>query len=133
MVRLDQLDELKNEFSPAAAQRVELLLTQLSRKQFSDTDLLVRYHELLLFLRAYPHNASIARAAERELRGFANRVSFLEQQEIDGAPREHPEVSGMSGTSVTDTFSFYIVRRLLQGHPSQLEIYWEWFESKNRL
>ncbi|HEX5602138.1 MAG TPA: hypothetical protein VFX63_06285 [Pyrinomonadaceae bacterium] len=130
---LDQLDELKTEFTPAGARRVERLLTQLARKNFHDTDLLVRYHELLLFVRAYPHNASIMRAAERELRGFADRVSFLEEQEIDVAPLEHPEVSGIAGTSVTDTFSFYIVRRLLQRYPSQLEIYWEWFESENRL
>jgi hypothetical protein len=132
-VLLDQLDGLKTDFTPAAARRVQKLLTQLSRKKFTDIDVLVRYHELLLFLRAYPHNASIARAAESELRGFANRVSFLEQQEIDLAPLERPEVSGIAGTSVTDTFGFYIVRRLLQRHPSQLEIYWEWFESENRL
>ena len=130
---LDQLDELKLEFTPAGARRVERLLAQLSRKKFTDIDSLIRYHELLLFVRAYPHNASIARAAERELREFANRVSFLQQQRIDIAPLEHPEVSGIAGTSVTDTFSFYIVRRLLQRHPSQLEIYWEWFESENRL
>lgn len=130
---LDQLDELKTEFTPAGARRVERLLAQLSRKKFNDTDSLVRYHELLLFLRAYPHNSSIVRAAERELRGFTNRVSYLEQQEIDPSPLEHPEVSGIAGTSVTDTFSFYIGRRLLQRHPSQLAIYWEWFESENRL
>jgi len=132
-VLLDQLDELKTEFTPAVARRVERLLSQLARKRLTDIDSLIRYHELLLFLRAYPHNASIARAAERELREFANRVSFLQQQRIDIAPLEHPEVSGIAGTSVTDTFSFYIVRRLLQRHPSQLEIYWEWFESENRL
>lgn len=132
-MRLDQLDELKTEFTPAGARRVEHLLTQLSRKKFRDTDSLVRYHELLLFLRAYPHNASIARKTERELRGFADRVSFLEKQDIDLTSLQHPEVSGIAGTSVTDTFSFYIVRRLLQLHPSQLEIYWEWFESENRL
>lgn len=133
MVLLDQLDELKTEFTPAGARKLERLLTQLARKRFTDIDSLVRYHELLLFVRAYPHNASVVRAAERELRGFADRVSYLEQQEIDPAPLEHPEVSGIAGTSVTDTFGFYIVRRLLQRHPSQLEIYWEWFESENRL
>jgi len=132
-VLLDELDELKTEFTPAAARRVERLLAQLARKRLTGIDSLVRYHELLLFVRAYPHNASIARKAERELREFADRVSFLEQREIDLAPLEHPEVSGIAGTSVTDTFSFYIVRRLFQRHPSQLEIYWEWFESENRL
>ena len=130
---LAQLDELKLKFTPAASRRVERLLTQLSRKKITDIDVLVRYHELLLFVRAYPHNATVARAAENELRGFSKRVSFLEQHEIDLGPLEHPEVSGIAGTSVTDTFGFYIVRRLLQRHPSQLEIYWEWFESENRL
>jgi hypothetical protein len=132
-VLLDKLDELKTDFTPAAARRLNQLLQRLARKKFNDIDSLVRYHELLLFLRAYPYNASIVRAVERELRGFANRVSYLEQQGIDLGPLEHPEVSGIAGTSVTDTFSFYIVRRLLQRHPSQLEIYWEWFESENRL
>src|SRR6185503_17174904 len=103
------------------------------RKKFIRIDLLVRYHEVLLFLRAYPHNAALVRTVESELRGFANRVSYLEQQWIDLAPLEHPEVSGIAGTSVTDTFSFFIVRRLQQRHPSQLELYWEWFESENRL
>jgi hypothetical protein len=130
---LDQLDELKTEFTPAAARKVERLLAQLSRKKFSDTDQLVRYHELLLFVRAYPQNASIVRVVENELRAFPNRIAFLEEQEIDTAPLEHPEVSGIAGTSVTDTFSFYIVRRLQLQHPSQIEIYWEWFERENRL
>jgi len=130
---LDQLDELKTQFTPAAARRLERLLAQASRKRINDTDTLFRYHELLLFLRAYAHNAAIVRTVERELRGFANRVSFLEQQGIDLAPLEHPEWSGIAGTSVTDTFSFYIVRRLLETHPSRVEIYWEWFEDENRL
>jgi len=130
---LDQLDELKTEFTPAAARKVERLLAHLSRKKFTDTDLLVRYHELLLFVRAYPHNASIVRVVENELRAFANRIAFLEEQEIDITPLEHPDVSGIAGTSVTDTFSFYIVRRLQQQHPSQIGIYWEWFESQNTL
>jgi hypothetical protein len=34
---------------------------------------------------------------------------------------------------VTDTFSFYIVRWLLQRHASEVTIDWEWFEDENRL
>jgi hypothetical protein len=130
---LDRLDELKTEFTPAAARRIERLLAQLSRKKINDTDTLFRYHELLLFLRAYAHNASIVRIVERELRGFANRVAFLEQQGIDLAPLQHPEWSGIAGTFVTDTFGFYIVRRLLEKHPTEVSIYWDWFEDENRL
>jgi hypothetical protein len=88
-----QLDELKTEFTPAVA-RSRTTTRQLSRKKFNDTDSLVRYHELLLFLRAYPHNAAIVRCAESELRGL--RTSFVSgQQEIDLSPLQHPEVSAL--------------------------------------
>jgi len=127
---LDQLDELKTQFTPDNAGRVERLLERLSRQKLNDTDSLVRYHELLLFLRAYPQNAAMLRATEKQLRNFVDRVLALE---VDLSPLEHPAVSGIAGTSVTDTFGFYIVRWLLQRHPSEVAIYWEWVEDVNRL
>ena len=127
-MQIDRLDELKNQFTSDSAQRILRLLYQLSRKKISDTDSLVRYHEILLFLRAYPQNAAIVRAVENELHAFAERVS-----DADLASLQHPEVSGIAGTSVIDTFSFYIVRWLLQRHPTQVAIDWEWFEDENRL
>lgn len=90
-------------------------------------------HELLLFVRAYPHNARVARLSEALLRTFADRVSRLRERDVDLSSLEHPEMSGIAGTSVTDTFGFYIVRWLVQRYPSQVNIYWDWFESENRL
>jgi hypothetical protein len=130
---LDQLDELKNQFTPGTARRVERLVNQLARKDFNDTDSLLRFHEILLFLRAYPQNATIVRITEKELRGFPGRVASLREQDVDLSPLQHPEVSGIAGTSVTDTFSFYIVRWLLQRYASQAALDWEWFEDENRL
>ena len=133
MKLLDQLDELKNQFTPDTARRLERLLEWLSRKRFNDTDSLFRYHEILLFLRAYPQNAAMVRVTERELRSFSDRVRALVEQDVDLSALEHPAVSGIAGTSVTDTFSFYIVRWLLQRHPAEVAIYWEWVEEVNRL
>ena len=130
---LDQLDQLKTKFGPKEAKKVEDLLRRLSRQKFRDTDSLIRYHELLLFVRAYPHSADVMHAAEKELRDFAKRVEFLREQDVDVSPLEHPQVSGIAGTPVTDTFSFYIVRWLMQRHPAQTSIYWDWFEDENRL
>ena len=130
---LNQLDELKNQFTPAASRRIEQLLEQLAHRKLNDTDSLVRYHEILLFLRAYPQTAPIVRCTEGELRNFSNRVSYLVDKEIDISPLQHPEVSGIAGTSVTDTFGFYIVRWLSQCYPSQVAIDWDWFEDENRL
>ena len=130
---LNQLDELKNQFNRAALPRIERLLEQLARKKFKDTDSLLHYHETLLFLRAYPQTTSIGRVTERELQGFSNRVSYLTRKEIDISALQTPEVSGIAGTSVTDTFSFYIVRWLSQRYSSQVATDWEWFEDENRL
>jgi hypothetical protein len=130
---LNQLDELKTQFAPGSARRIQRLLDKLSRKVFSDTDSLSRYHEALLFLRAYPQHAGIARAAENELRAFANRVATLRERDVDLAPLQDPEISGIAGISVIDTFAFYIVRWLLQRRASQVDMYWEWFEDENRL
>ena len=130
---LDQLNELKTEFTPAGGKRLARLLDQLSRKHFNDTDSLFRYHELLLFVRAYPQSAAIVRAVEKELRAFSGRVSRLADQGIDLAELQHPAVSGIAGTSVIDTFSFYIVRWLVQRYPNTAEIYWDWFEDENNL
>jgi hypothetical protein len=108
-------------------------LRRLARRTFRDPESLIRLHELLLFIRAYPHNAAIARLSEEQLRSFPERIAQLLKQGVDLSWLEHPEVSGIAGTSVTDTFSFYIVRWLTRRYPSQVDIYWDWFEDENRL
>ncbi len=130
---LNQLDKLKTEFGPKQAKRVEALLERLSRRTFRDPDELLRFHELLLFLRAYPHNAAVARKAGAQLRTFPRRILRLREQDIDLTSLETPEVSGIAGMSVTDTFSYYIVRWLSQTYPAQVALDWEWFEDEYRL
>ena len=130
---LNQLDKLKTEFGPKQAKRVAALLARLSRRTFRDPEELLRFHELLLFVRAYPHNAAVAHKAEAQLRTFPQRISLLRERDTDLTTLEHPEVSGIAGMSVTDTFSYYIVRSLSQRYPAQLAFYWEWFEDENRL
>lgn len=109
------------------------LLERLARTKIRDAESLIRFHELLLFLRAYPHDPATLVLTEKLLRTFAERVTDLQAREVDVSSLEHPDVSGIAGTSVTDTFSFYIVRWLVQFYPSQLSIYWDWFDSENRL
>jgi hypothetical protein len=132
-VALHQLDKLKTSFGPQEAKRVQSLLERLARKRFHDPESLIRLHELLLFVRAHPHNAAVARIADEQLRDFGDRVSDARERGVDLSSLEHPSISGIAGTPVTDTFSFYIARWLVERFPAQLAIYWEWFESENRL
>lgn len=130
---LNQLDKIKTQFGPKDARRVQTLLERLSRQTFRNARDLLRFHELLLFVRAYPHNAAVARLSESQLRTFDRRISLLREQNLDLSPLEHPDVSGIAGMSVTDTFSYYIVRWLSRRYSAQVAIDWDWFEDENRL
>ena len=111
---LDQLDELKSRFGAREQGIIERLLSRLPRLRFKDAEALLRYHEILLFLRAYPQSERTVRLVDRELSNFAERVNQLEATGADLSVLEHPEVSGIAGTSVTDTFTYYIVRWLVK-------------------
>ncbi len=130
---LDQLDELKREFGGRQGQRVEGILSRLARQKFGDAESLIRFHEILLFIRAYPQNAEILRQVEKTLSSFGDRVRLLREMDGDLSPLDNPEVSGIAGTSVTDTFTYNIVRWLWKRHPAQVKFDWDWFEDENRL
>ncbi len=130
---LDELDALKTRFGPREPRQVERILARLARLKFADAEALLRYHELLLFLRAYPHSYQSLRIVDRELAAFSKRVDQLEAISVDLTNLEHPESSGIAGMAVSDTFSYYIVRWLVSFHPTAVSFDWSWFEDENRL
>jgi hypothetical protein len=130
---LDQLYQLKNQFGPPVSGQVLSLLGRLGRQKIADAKSIIRFHEVLLFLRAYPQNAAMVQATETLLRGIPGRIASLLDEGVDLSALEHPELSGIAGTSVTDTFSYDIVQWLQRRHPSQITLDWEWFEDDNRL
>ena len=130
---LDHLDQLKTQFGSNQSQIVGALLSKVAAHKITDADQLIRFHELLLFLRAHPHNATIIKKTEAILRSFPARVTELLNFNSDLSALEHPELSGVAGMSVTDTFTFPITCWLAKRNPSQLTFYWDWFEDENRL
>lgn len=130
---LKQLEEAKGSFGGRERTSLGKILASLQRRSFTDTNSLIRFHELLLFIRAYPHDAKLLRQVEVTLKSFANRVDILRDSGEELSPLDQPEVSGITGTCVTDTFSYHIVRWLLRRHPSQVTFDWDWFEDENRL
>ncbi|HEV7683744.1 MAG TPA: hypothetical protein VGO68_16570 [Pyrinomonadaceae bacterium] len=130
---LDQLDELKNRFGSSEYRAVEQILKRLTHQKFKDIDSLIHYHELLLFLNAYPGNARIRQLAGSQLQSFSNRVEALRNAEVNLAAFDNPEVSGIAGTYVVDTFTYSIVSWLLRRHPGQVKFDWDWFDDSNRL
>ena len=130
---LNELDTLKNQFSKTQSRKLSALLTGLSKLKITDAESLIRAHEILLFIRAHPPNASILRIVESQLRGFVERVIDLETLGVDLAELIHPEISGIAGTSVIDTFSYRITSWLCETRANQIDFFWDWFEDENRL
>ena len=71
---LDELDEAKRDFGADGA-RVAALLAAIGAREFDDADLLIRFHEALLFIRAYPQSPAAMAAADAELDRFSQRVA----------------------------------------------------------
>ena len=124
---LDQLDELKSRFGSRERAAIERILSRLSQSKLGDVETLIRFHEILLFLSAYPQGPRVRQLAEIELRSFSKRVKALSDAEVDLSAFDNPEISGVAETAVVDTFTFHIVRWLLMRYPTQVAFDWDWF------
>src|SRR5256714_1138778 len=128
---LDNLEESKRVFGEGDAE-LQKLLRVLAKSKFTDAESLIRFHEALLFIRAYPSSARAARQADQILNTFAARVQLLRDSDMDTSALDDPEVSGIAGGSVTSNFSYAIVRWLVAKYPAQVSIDWDWFEEEDR-
>jgi len=128
---LADLEELKRRFGLAPGQLAQKL-RGLQECDIDDPDELIRFHETLLFFRAYPPNALVLNRVERILKTFERRVSKLRDADADLSALDDPEVSGITGTSVTSNFSYDLVRWLVRKYPTQVSIDWDWFEEEER-
>jgi hypothetical protein len=132
---LDRLDEQKRRFeaSASASARTLKILAALEKRRFTDATALIRFHEILLFMRAYPQSARVLVRVERILKTFSQRIRLLASAGADLSPLEYVEVSGIAGTFIEEAFSYQIARWLVRRYPSRLLIDWELHEDEYRL
>jgi hypothetical protein len=128
---LDRLDEFKRR--RPAAREAAALLRRIGRIAFSDAGSLVRLHDALLFLRAYPHSRDVLRLADLRLAEFGRRVAGLASSGSDMSAFDHPEVSGIAGTSITTDYSWDVVRWLKRRFGRRVAIDWSLHEATDRL
>src|SRR5882762_10188459 len=128
---LAELEDLKRSFG-VPPRPLEQKLRALNRCKFTEAAELIRFHEALLFFRAYPPSATVLRQVEVILETFKRRVAHLRAADADLSPLDDPEVSGIAGTSVTSNFSYAIVCWLAAKYPAQLSIDWDWLEEEER-
>jgi hypothetical protein len=122
---LGRLEAAKRQFEPGGQAHTAKLLATLGRQKFPDAQSLIRFHESLLFFRAYPANEEIRRLAVKLLASFQDRIDRLRKSGADLEPFEEPDVSGISGTAFSAIFTYDITRWLAAHHPSRVDIDWD--------
>ncbi|MGA7219802.1 MAG: hypothetical protein WBX38_15895, partial [Candidatus Sulfotelmatobacter sp.] len=122
---LTQLEAFKNRFDEGHSAAVAQLLAQLSKLHFDDCRQLNRFHECLLFLRAFPHSASQITRVERLLNTFHGRIEKLRALVPDLSSLDEFDTSGIAGTTMQDTLSFDVAQWLVNRIPRNIEIAWD--------
>ncbi len=128
-----RLEELKVSFRAGDGARTAKAIDRLARERLADAASLIRFHEALLFLCAYPHSAEVATKARKVLDGFRGRVEALRASGADLSEMEEPEVSGIAGTGLSAVFSYATARDLAARHGPALQIDWEGYEKGHHL
>ena len=130
---LSRLEDCKGCFGRGEARRVEKLLASLSRRHFADAKSLIRFHEALLFLRAFPQGPGVVARTEKLLNGFYRRVEELRATGADFSDFDTFESSGIAGTTMQDTLTFDVLRWLTRRIPRNLEIDWDGYEEERAM
>ena len=130
---LDRLEAARGAFGAVNAARLETLLVRAGRMQVRDAESLIRLHETLLFLRAFPPSPKVLRQTEALLSAFHQRVAALRAAGADLSPLDPMEVSGIAGTAIEDSLNYDVSRWLLRRFPGRVDVAWDGYDKQTRL
>jgi len=131
--RLAELEACRYQFGRDQAVPTAKALAQVAVEGFTDIPSLIRFHESLLVLRAFPPSPQVLRQSERLLQSFWKRVELLPKAGVDMDDFDPLEVSGIAGTSMQDTLGFELVRWLVRHVPGKVEIAWEDYDDERAM
>jgi hypothetical protein len=126
---MEQIESAKRAFGTGEHAKLAGMLRKAGRTRFADAESVIRWHEALLFFRAYPPNRDVLRAADELLADISRKVARLRRAGADLTPFEEPEVSGIAGTAFSAMFTYEITRWLAEHHPRDVEIDWDDYDA----
>ncbi|MFH1603407.1 MAG: hypothetical protein ABIH03_05835, partial [Pseudomonadota bacterium] len=112
---LRALERSKDHYGAGCAEAKLRLLRLLARAELRSAQAVLRLHEALCFLRAYPDDARVLSQVERMLNRFGARADLRRECEalVD---------SGIAGTAIRYRFFWSTLRWLARRWPERLEI-----------
>jgi hypothetical protein len=93
-----------------------------------DAESLIHFHDLLLFLRAFPVGIKVLRQADALLGRIERKVKAVLAAGADPDDFTPEEVAGIAGTMVEAAYSYPMVCWLVEHHPKAISIQWEDYE-----
>jgi hypothetical protein len=126
---LNKLEQARTQIGAINEQEIVRAISAAGRAKFGgDAQSLIRFHDLLLFLRAFPSGPNVLRLAENLLKSFEPRLKAVLAAggDVEGFAPE--EVVGIAGTVVEATFSYAMVCWLVEHHPKEISIQWKDYE-----
>jgi hypothetical protein len=130
---LTSLEAAKSGFGRGASSHAQNLLDQLGRRQFRDSKSLIRFHESLLFLRAFPQSRMVIAKIERLLDTFDVRVEKLRHLGVDMSAFDDFDTSGIAGTTMQDSLNFDAARWLAHRIARNVKIAWDDYEEERAM
>jgi hypothetical protein len=131
--RLERLEAARLDYGPGAAKRTERLLASFAKLRFPAPESLIRFHDALLFLRAFPQSARVARMAEKLLSQIEQEVVRLLASGADIEAFDAERVSGIAGTTIREEHTYEVARWLAQRYPEQITAQWDVEEQYGKL
>jgi hypothetical protein len=130
---LDELEQARAQTGSIREQEFLHLLARLSHVSFGkDTKSLIRAHDALLFLRAFPAGRLVPRVADALLARLERSIEAALAAGADPEDFAPEEVAGMAGTVVEATFSYPMVCWLVERYARDISINWEAFERETQ-
>jgi hypothetical protein len=123
-VQLDELEGLKHAYGPGCAQKCERHLRALRGASFDEASSLIRFHDALLFLRAFPQSEKVAQLAHELLATVEAHVKKLLNSPENVEIFEDESASGIAGTTITNTWTYQLAAQLASRHPQQTRAEW---------
>jgi hypothetical protein len=130
---LNKLEQARTQIGTIKEREIVRLLSAAGRITFGkDSPSLIRFHDLLLFFRAFPSGPNVLRLAESLLKKFEPRVKAVLFAGADADDFAPEEVVGIAGTVVEATFSYPMVCWLVQRHAKSISIQWDNYERETQ-
>src|SRR5262245_46236705 len=114
MKSLRRLEKLHREYGNGRAGEKAALLLELERVRLPSARAVLRLHEILLFLRAFPDDAEVLEAVNRTLSGFSRRRDLARF-------RGGLAGTGIAGTEIRYRFFWPMARWLASRWPERLQ------------